>query len=92
MKILDPSGIIGKDREKKSPFMVSSLAGKVVGILSNVWPSYEIMVVRFREQLIDKYQVAKTIYYEIPRIRAAPDTLFEKVVRECDAAIVGLGN
>lgn len=92
MKILDPTGAAKANEEKKSSRIAGGLTGKVVGILSNVWPSYEDMIVRFREQLVEKHQVAKINYYEIPRTRAAPDELLDKVAAECDAAIVGLGN
>lgn len=92
MKYFDPTGV-KKHNETRSPHpLMISLAGKAVGILSNVWPSYEDMIVRFREQLIEKYKVSKIHYYPIPRTFSAPDELLEKVVNECDVAIVGLGN
>ena len=92
MKICDPTGYTGRKRDRQAPLVMGGLAGKTVGILSNVWPSYEGMIVRFREQLVEQHQVSRINYYEIPRTRTASDELFEKVVAECDAAIVGLGN
>ena len=93
MKICDPTGVTSKKRDchASSPSM-GGLAGKTVGILSNLWPSYEGMIVRFREQLVDEHQVSRVNYYEIPRTRAASDELLQRVASECDAAIVGLGN
>lgn len=93
MKFFDPTGGTRRDKEKESTYpIVSSLAGKVVGILSNEWPSFDSMSIRFQEQLVAKHKVSKIIDYKIPRSCAAPDALLEKVVAECDAAIVGLGN
>jgi hypothetical protein len=92
MKICDPTGVTGKKRDDHAPLVMGGLAGKTVGILSNLWPSYEGMIVRFREQLLDQHRVSRVNYYEIPRTRAASDELLRRVASECDAAIVGLGN
>lgn len=92
MKYFDPTGVKKYTETKSSHPLMTTLAGKAVGILSNVWPSYESMIVRFREQLAGKYKVSEIFYYPIPRTFSAPDELLDKVVRECDVAIVGLGN
>ena len=94
MKIYDPTGFSAKNqnREHDVALVLGSLAGKTLGILSNLWPSYETMVVQFRQQLVNEHRVSRVNYYEIPRTRAASDELLQRVASECDAAIVGLGN
>ena len=91
MWFLDPTGA---RVDVKAPAAGNErvLSGKTVALLSNRWPSYETMIARFGERLRQQQTVANVIYYEIPRTRAAPDALFDKVVAECDFAIVGLGN
>jgi hypothetical protein len=91
MKVYDPTGVV-PTKGAGAALVIGSLSGKTVGILSNVWPSFETMIGRFRERLTDQHQVANINYYEIPRTRAATDELLDKVASECDAAIVGLGN
>lgn len=93
MKYLDPTGVIANNGgTATSVAVVRSLSGKTVGVLSNLWPSFERMIVRFREQLSEKHKVARIICYEIPRNPAAPDALLDKIATECDAVIVGLAN
>ncbi len=92
MKIYDPTGVSVKSKTQDATVAKRSLAGKCVGILSNLWPSYEHMVGVFRRQLTDVHKAAQINYYEIPRTRAAPAELLDRVAAECDVAIVGLGN
>ena len=93
MRICDPTGSLPpKNNPGDALRLQGGLAGKTVGILSNVWPSYEGMIERFREQLVEKYKVSSIFYYPIPRTFSAPEELLEKVIKECDVAIVGLGN
>lgn len=92
MKYVDPTSHKANKEKTSSPLVVSTLAGKTVGMLSNDWPSYEQMIVRFRERLVERHKVSRILCYRIPRISPAPDELLEKVAGECDAVVVGLGN
>ena len=92
MKYLDPTGVIARKSSATAITAVHDLSGKTVGILSNLWPSFEKMIGRFRDQLTEKHHVARIIRYEIPRNPAEPDALLDKIAAECDAAIVGLAN
>ena len=92
MKFYDPTVV--KRRRNTTSFRPSltSLEGKVVGILSNGWASFEDMIARFQERLQARYKVAKVNYYATPRVQPLPDSLVERIAAECEVAIVGLGN
>lgn len=71
---------------------VGDLKGKTLGYLNNGWISMAKIGRRIEGQLRARYGVSQVIFYDVPRSTELPPGLLDKVVRECQAAIVGMAN
>ena len=91
LTILDP---VAAPREASGMSMpvVPTLDGRTVGILTNHWKSMDCMVERMAAQLKEVYRAAAVPVYDIPINGAMADQVRQRVIGECDAAIVGLAN
>jgi hypothetical protein len=67
-------------------------ANATMAILTNRWKSMDRMAERMASQLMEVHGVATVPVYGIPINGAMSDEVRERVIRECDAAIVGLAN
>jgi hypothetical protein len=72
--------------------VVPTLEGRTVGILTNHWKSMDRMTERMAVRLKEIYRAAAVPVYDIPINGAMADQVKQKVISECDAAIVGLAN
>jgi hypothetical protein len=71
---------------------ITSLEGKVLGLLNNRWPSWEALLNKMETILIEKYKVKEVKILPIPLASAAPEELIEETARVYDMCVVGLGN
>jgi hypothetical protein len=71
---------------------VGDLKGKTIGFLTNGWGSYNKMGERIEEVFTERYGIKEMRTYSIPTSCAPPEGLLERVVAECDAAVVGMAN
>ena len=69
----------------------TTLSGKTMGMLSNGWRSFDIMMERFEELAIKRYGAKKVVKSMHPEDASpAPDYAIEKVL-QADLVISGLG-
>ena len=90
MQYLDPRN--PHQHKKLSVPTVSDLRGKTLGYLNNGWISMGKIGRRIEGELKAKYGVSRVIFYDVPRSTEPPPGLLDKVVRECQVAIVGMAN
>ena len=92
IKILDPTAP-SRAAVAKMASRASGLGGSTLGIVSNLWRSFDIMAAHFEELAKDRYQVREVMRTINPNL-ANPileDTL-NALVAKSDAAIVGMGH
>lgn len=71
---------------------VRDLGGKTIALLDNGWSSFTRIGTRMGQILRERFGIAEFRTYAIPASSAVPAELLDRVVRECDAAVVGMGN
>ena len=91
LTILDP---VAAPREVSgvNTLVVPALKGLTVGILTNHWKSMDRMAERMALRLQEFYHAAAVPLYDIPINGAMTDAVRQRVISECDAALVGLAN
>jgi hypothetical protein len=69
------------------------LNGKVLGILDNSKPNWDVMATRFEELLKERYKVARVVRRsKISAQQAAPAQYIADLAAEADLIINGLGD
>lgn len=91
IQILDPTAV-AREVAAGSLSYVEDVRGKVVGFVSNEWPSLLIIWERLQELLPSRFGVAETFKVTIPVSRAAPEPLLDDVARRSHVALVGFAN
>ena len=67
------------------------MRGKRIAYVENGWKSFVAMGERV-EQMLKEAGIASFRFYRISTSSAAPAALLDQIVRESDAAIVGMAN
>lgn len=91
MKILNPVGAVREAAERPLP-VIESLTGRSLGILSNHWKSMDRMAQRMATRARERYGVGVVSLHDIPVNGPMTETVEQRILDECDAAIVGLAN
>lgn len=91
LTILDPVAA-ARELSDRSMLALPTLEGLTVGILTNHWKSMDRMAKRMALRLKDIYHAAAVPLFDIPINGAMADAVKQRVIDECDAAIVGLAN
>ena len=91
LTILDPVAGPRRVPDQSLP-LIPGLDGCTVGILTNHWKSMDRMVERMTLRLKEVHHAAEVRIYDIPINGAMADTVKQRAISECDAAIVGLAN
>ncbi len=92
IEVLDPVGVNKAPRLAPSP-RVPDLSGKVVGLLDNGKPNFELLLGRVEEILTQRYQVAGVVRRRKPTVMAAaPRELIQELAERSDLVINGLGD
>lgn len=71
---------------------VSELKGKVIAFVTNGWSSFNKIGVRLEHVLVAQYGIKGVRNYTIPSAMAPEQGLYDRIARECDAAVVGMAN
>ena len=90
MQILDPRNPCA-DEMLVVPTL-DTLSGKRLAYLNNGWLSMAKIGKFMEGDLKRRYGVADITYYNVPRNMEPPGGLLDLVVKEFDAAIVGMAN
>jgi hypothetical protein len=90
LEYLDPTS----PKNAKGLFVpaVRELRGKTIAFLDNGWSSFAKIGARLDEVLRERFGVAEMRTYPISAASAVPTDLLDRIVRECDAAVVGMAN
>lgn len=91
MKILNPVGEPAEARLRSLP-SVPSLEGLRIAVLTNHWKSMDRMAQRFSVRAREKHAASGVELFDIPINGAMAEAVEQRVLRGCDAAIVGLAN
>lgn len=91
MKILNPVGARAKTTETAPP-LVRTPTGFKLGILTNHWKSMDRIAQRMTVRAGERYAAAAVTVYDIPINGPMAESVERDVLRDCDAAIVGLAN
>ena len=90
--VLDPTA---KSKAKENPITprINDLNGKTVGFLWNKKANGNLLLLRIKEQLSQKYQLAGTKWYEKPESGLpAPAPIVEELMRTVDVVVNGQGD
>lgn len=68
------------------------LNGKRIGIVNNGWRSMDAMVPLLTRRLKEQYGVRQVEVFTIGLQHSMAEDILDKIVAECDAAVVGLAN
>lgn len=90
IEYLDPV-IPRKDGQLAVP-AVTGVRGKRIAFLENGWKSFVKMGERLEQILKNDHGIAAFRMYRISSSAAAPAALLDEVLRDYDAAIVGMAN
>jgi hypothetical protein len=71
---------------------VRELHGKTIAFLNNGWSSFTKIGARMEVVLRQRFGVAELRTYHISASSAVPAELLDRIVEECDAAVVGMAN
>jgi hypothetical protein len=71
---------------------VRDLSGKTIAFLDNGWSSFARIGARMNDVLRERFGIAELRTYPISSSAAVPTDLLDRIVRECDAAVVGMAN
>ncbi|MBI3937172.1 MAG: hypothetical protein HY323_09360 [Betaproteobacteria bacterium] len=91
IKILNPVATPRTEREQRLP-CVPGLQGLRIGILSNRWKSMDRMAQRFTQRAKETYFVSAVRMYDIPINGPMTEAVEQRVIDDCDVALVGLAN
>ena len=92
VKILDPTARPSAEDAGLAP-RVSSLGGHALGIVSNVWRSFDVIAGYFEEIAGDKYEVREVMRTMNPDLSSPiPEDTLNALVPRADSAIVGMGH
>ena len=92
VRVLDP---VGKPREERAEMAarLATVSGKVLGLLSNGWRSFDAMTERFSDLALEKFEAREVICRKSPNAASgAPKETLDELASVSDAAIVGVGH
>jgi hypothetical protein len=77
---------------KGADAIASGIAGKVVGILDNRWPSFGEIGKDLKSILIEKYGAKDVIHWRTGHSKPTDPELLDEIARMVDIGVLGLGN
>jgi hypothetical protein len=94
IKVLSPAGVSPSGKAQVSP-RAGDLNGKVVCIIDNGKPNFDIYVERMEELLRRKYNLAEVIHIKKGHLgssNATPPNRVDELAKNCHAVISGIGD
>ena len=90
--ILSPVIEMEEQKDTASGLNLETLEGKVVGLMNNGWPSLAIILPRLQELLRTRCNVADARLFDHGGDVKTRGEAVRRIIEECDAAVVALGN
>jgi len=90
--ILSPVIELEEQKETTSDLNLETLEGKVVGLMNNGWPSLSIILPRLQELLRTRCNVADARLFDHAGDVKTRGEAVRRMIEECDAVVVALGN
>ncbi len=88
--VLDPTLEVETTRRERAP---RPQEFHTIGLLNNGKPNSDKLLKKVAAMLETRYPGVQINYYRKPgAYRSAPNALLDKIVEECDVAIVGIGD
>ena len=94
IKVLSPAGVSPSGKAQVSP-RIGDLNGKVVCIIDNGKPNFDIYVERMEELHRRKYNLAEVIHIKKGHLgssNATPPNRVDELAKKCHAVISGIGD
>ena len=92
LRILDPVARPPAAGGEAAP-RITTVAGAVVGLLSNGWRSFDAMTQSYAELAVEKYEAREAVIRPNPSASSGtPQDTMEELARRCDAVVVGIGH
>jgi hypothetical protein len=92
MKILDPTGR-PRSRDTGLAPRAPSLGGSTLGVITNVWRSFDVVASHFEQIARERYEVGEIMRTINPDLSSPiPEDTLNVLVGRADVAIVGMGH
>ena len=94
IKVLSPAGVSPPSKNQVSTRM-GNMTGKVICIVDNGKPNFDIYVERMEELLRRKYNLAEVIHIKKGHLgssNATPPNRVDELATKCHAVISGIGD
>ncbi len=92
LRILDPVARPPDAGGEAAP-RISTVAGAVVGLLSNGWRSFDAITKSYAELAVEKHEAREAVIRPNPSASSGtPQETMEELARRCDAVVVGIGH
>jgi hypothetical protein len=94
MKLLSPAGIAPSGQKEVSS-RIGGLDGKVICIIDNGKPNFDVYVERMEELLRQKYNLAEVIHIKKGHLGSSnptPPARVDELAKKCHAVISGIGD
>ena len=92
IRILDPVGQ-PKQRDTGVTARPATLSGKVLGLLSNGWRSFDLIAERYASVAQGRHEVRDVLMRQNPSAASAtPKQSMEELIQGSDAIVVGVGH
>ena len=92
LRILDPVAKPPAGDGDAAP-RIPTVAGAVVGLLSNGWRSFDAITESYAALAVEKYEAREAVIRPNPSASSGtPQETMEELARRCDAVVVGIGH
>ncbi|HVN98395.1 MAG TPA: hypothetical protein VMT62_18350 [Syntrophorhabdaceae bacterium] len=94
IKVLSPAGVLPASKCQVSS-RIGDLNGKVICIVDNGKPNFDVYVKRVEELLRQKYNLAQVIHVKKGHLGSSnptPQDRLDELARTCHAVISGIGD
>jgi hypothetical protein len=71
---------------------LGTLSGATIGIVNNSWRCMNVVAAGLTDRLRSEYGVGRIVEERISAAQTLPDDVLERMIDECDAVVVGIGN
>lgn len=71
---------------------LSTLDGRVIGIVNNSWRCMNVIADELTTVLREDFGVADVVERQISAAQTLPPDMLEAMAADCDAVVVGIGN
>ncbi len=92
IRILDPVGA-AREVEEGPAQRLRSVGGQGVGFISNGWRSWDVVVERYAELAVQKYEAREALSRKNPNASSGtPKDTMDELAARVEAVVVGIGH